>query len=60
MDSSMDSHWIPTDPSMEAMDGYMLVHGIQWKDVSSVSPNIPQGLLFGFPLDSFEFLHWFR
>ena len=39
----------PLDPFMEeSMDGYMLVHGIQWKDASSVSPNIPKDSSLGF------------
>ncbi len=44
------------DPSMDSMDGYMLVHGIQWKDANAVSINTPLVFHFEFPWDSYEFL----
>jgi len=33
----MDSHWIPKPSRVDAMEGYMLVHGRHWNDSKSIS-----------------------
>jgi len=37
----MDSHGIPKPSCVDAMEGYLLVHGKHWKDSKSISLQIP-------------------